>query len=106
MGAGQPPPTHTGCKAERRPEDADEHVAGADVDEQQVDRRAQPVETGEHQQRQEVTEEAQHQDDPEEHGHRGVSGQAQPGVRPGALPGADAVAMLRGGHHGNLVISV
>ncbi len=98
VGAGQPPAAHAGREAEGRPEDADEHVAGADVDEQQVHGSLQPGEAGEHQERQEVTEEAQHQDEPEDDGRRGVTRPAQRaggGVRQGAVPGADVVAMLQ-----------
>lgn len=68
------------------------------------------MEARENQEHQEVGEEAQHQDEPEDHGRRGVTGPAQrPAgggrVRHGARSGAaDVVAMLQEGHHGNLVI--
>jgi len=72
-GPGQPPAAHAGREAEGGPKDADEHVAGADVDQQQVHRSHQPGETWEHHQHEEVTKEAQDQNDPQEHGCHGVN---------------------------------
>lgn len=101
VGPGQPPAAHAGREAEGSPEEADEHVARADVDEQQVDRSPEPGEAGEHDQHQEVPEETEDQDEPEGHSRHGVTRPAQGG----AVPGADVVAMLQDGHHGNLVVS-
>lgn len=66
-------------------------------------------EPGEHEEREEVTEEAQNQDQPEDDGRRRVTRPAQHaggGVRHGAVPGAEVVAMLQEDHHGNRGITV
>lgn len=69
----QPLAANAGRKAERSPEDADQHVAGADVDEQQVHGSVQPGEAGEHQEHEEVTQEAQDKDESEGDGHGDVT---------------------------------
>lgn len=66
-------------------------------------------EPGEHEEREEVTEEAQNQDQPEDDGRRRVTRPAQRaggGVRHGAVSGAEVVAMLQEDHHGNRGITV
>uniref|UniRef100_A0A3Q1G6J9 Stanniocalcin 2b n=1 Tax=Acanthochromis polyacanthus TaxID=80966 RepID=A0A3Q1G6J9_9TELE len=98
VGSGQPLSSHAGGEAEWSPEDADEHVADTDVDEEQVGRSPQPGEPREHQQHQEVSQEAQNQDEPEDDGRRGVTRPAQrsrAGLRHGAVAGAEVVAMLQ-----------
>ena len=109
VGPGQPPASDAGREAEGGPEEADQHVAGADVDQQQVRGSLQAAEPGEHEEHEEVTDEAQNQDQPEDHGRRGVTRPAQRaggGVRHGAVPGAEVVAMLQEDHHGNRVTTV
>lgn len=104
VGSCQPPAAHAGREAERRPEEADQHVADADVDEQQAHWSPQKGKAREHQEHQKVSEETQNQDAPEDNGRRGVTSPAQHasgGVRSGTLPDTDVVAMLQMGHHDN-----
>lgn len=105
---GQPPAAHTGREAEGSPEDADEHVAGADIHEQQVHGAPQPREACVNQEHQEVTEEAQNQDEPEDHGRRGVTRPAHRSFSGHRVVsgGAEVVATVQEDHHGNLVIAV
>lgn len=104
VASGQPPAAQTGRKAERRAEQADQHVAEADVDEKQVGRSPQLGEAGKHQEHQEVSEEAQNQDEPQNDRGRSVTRPAQSSrVRhAGTLFGAEVVAMMQEDHHGNL----
>lgn len=98
----QPPAANARCKAERSPEEADQHVAGADVGEQQVHGGVQPGEAGEHQEHEEVTQEAQDKDEPEGDGHGDV---ARPGHRVTgglcrrAVTGAQVVAVREEFYH-------
>lgn len=77
IGSCQPPATHTGCEAEGCPEDADKHVADADVDEEHAGRSSQLGEAWEHHEHQKVTEEAQDQDETQKDGHHSVTCPAQ-----------------------------
>lgn len=101
----QPLAAHAGRKAERSPEDGDQHVAGAVVDEQQVHGRVQPGEAWEHQEDEEVTEEAQDKDESEGDGNGGV---ARPGQRVTgglcrwAAASAEVVAALEDIYHDGL----
>lgn len=104
----QPPAAHAGREAERSPEDRDQHVAGADVDQQQVHGRVQPGEVWEHQEYEEVTEEAQDKDESEGDGNGGVT---RPGQRVTggpcrwAVAGAEVVAALEEIYHDGLDIT-
>lgn len=93
----QPLAAQAGRKAERSPEDGDQHVAGADVDEQQVHGSVQPGEAREHQEHEEVPEEAQHEDESEGDGNGGVTRPGE-GVTGGlcrcAVAAAEVVAAL------------
>lgn len=103
VASGQPPAAQTGRKAERRAEQADQHVTEADVDEKQVGRTPQLGEAGKHQEHQEVSEEAQNQDAPQNDRGRSVTRPAQSSrVRhTGTLFGAEVVAVMQEDHHGN-----
>lgn len=104
VASGQPPAAQTGGEAERRAEQADQHVTAADVDEEQVGWSSQGGEARKHQERQEVPEEAQDQDEAQNDGRRGVTCPAQTSrVRPiRTLLCAEVVAMLQKDHHGSL----
>lgn len=104
----QPLAAHAGRKAERSPEDGDQHVAGADVDEQQVHGSVQPGEAWEHQEYEEVTEEAQDKDESEGDGNGGVKGPDQRvtgGLCRWAVAGAEVVAALEEIYHDGLDIT-
>lgn len=104
----QPLAAHAGRKAERSPEDGDQHVAGADVDEQQVHGHVQPGEAWEHQEYEGVTEEAQHKDESEGDGNGGVSRPGQrvtSGLCRWAVAGAQVVAALEEICHDGLDIT-
>lgn len=59
----QPLATYAGSKAERSTEDTDEHVAGADVNQQEIHGSLQSGKAWKHQENKEVTEEAQDKDE-------------------------------------------
>lgn len=87
----------TGCEAERGPEEADEDVAQADVEQDEVDGRPQGAKLCEDEQDEEVAEDSRHQNEAEAYRHHRVAGPAQPaedlrrrGVRQGGRVGAEA----------------
>lgn len=104
----QPPAAHAGHKAERSPTDGEQHVAGADVDEQQVHWSAQPGEAWEHQEHEKVTEEAQDEDESEGDGDGGVARPAQRvpgGLCCWAVAGAEVGPALEEIYHDGLDIT-
>lgn len=87
----QPPPAHAGGEAQRRPGDAHEDVAHADVQQDEVDGRPEAAELSEDDHSEGVAEDPRHQDEAEEYRHHRVAGAAQPagaGGRVGSEAGA------------------
>lgn len=104
----QPLAAQAGREAERSPEDGDQHVARADVDEQQVHGSAQPGEAREHQEHEEVPEEAQHEDESEGDGDGGVTRPGEGvtgGLCRGAVAAAEVVAALEDICHDGLDVT-
>lgn len=79
----QPPPADAGREAESGSEQAHQHVADADVQQQHVHRRAQLLEFAEEQQDDKVVEEAEGHDEAQNHGQHDEArrGQLPPGRR-------------------------
>lgn len=91
-------------EAERRPEDAHQDVAQADVEQDAVNGRPQGTEPEEDEEHDEVAEDARHEDEAQAYRHHRVAGPAQPagavgrrgfgvgaeaGARQGAVCGAE-----------------
>ncbi|KAL7846280.1 hypothetical protein SRHO_G00212600 [Serrasalmus rhombeus] len=81
VSSGQPAAADGGSEAERRPEQAHQHVADADVQQEEVDGGPEEVESSEEHQDQKVIHKPQNEDDPETNGHHTVTRPAQSGFR-------------------------